>query len=185
MGRWLRILCILICARFRKKIGPDEETCLNFRVRIADVDLTIMNNPAMLAITEFGRWDYAVRTGFLKYAWKNDLYLPLASISAQFKRPLKRFQKFQLRTQLICWDEKWLYLGHRIVRKGKTVAVALAKVTFKKGRERVPFDKVISDLNWQIEPKIRSEMIDNFEKGETLFLGNCEELFKNGKRRIK
>ena len=182
MGRWLRILCILIGARFRKKIGPDEETCLNFRVRIADVDLTIMNNTAMLAITEFGRWDYAVRTGFLKYAWKNDLYLPLASITAQFKRPLKRFQKFQLRTQLIYWDEKWLYLGHRIVRKGKTVAVALAKVTFKKGRERVPFDKVISDLNWHIEPKKRPEMIADFTKGETLLLDNCEELFKNGKR---
>ena len=182
MGRWLRILCILIGARFRKKIGPDEEISLNFRVRIADVDLSIMNNTAMLAITEFGRWDYAVRTGFLKYAWKNKLYLPLASISAQFRKPLKRFQKFQLRTQLIYWDEKWIYVSHRIVRKQKTIAVALAKVTFKKGRERIPFEKVISDFNWEMKPKSRPEMIDDFEKGETLLMESCEELFHKGKQ---
>ena len=68
------------------------------------------------------------------------------------------------------------------MRKGKTVAVALAKVTFRKGKECIPFEKVISDFNWQIEPKIRPEMIDDFAKGETLLLENCEELFINGKR---
>jgi acyl-CoA thioesterase FadM len=176
MGRWLRILIIIIRARFRKKTSPDEEISLNFRVRIADVDLSIMSNTAILAITELGRWDYAVRTGFLKYARKNKLYLPLASISAQFRRPLKRFQKFQLRTQLIYWDEKWIYFIHRIVRKEKTIAVALAKVTLKKGKERIPLERVFSDLNWQIEPKERSEMLDRFEKGETLLLESCEAL---------
>ena len=182
MSRSLRILFIIIGARFRKKIRPDEEFSLNFRVRIADVDLSIMSNTAILAITELGRWDYAVRTGFLKYARKNKLYLPLASISAQFRRPLKRFQKFQLRTKLIYWDEKWIYISHRIVRKEKTIAVALAKVALKKGKERVPFDKVISDFNWQIEPKSRPEMIDEFEKGETLLLECCETLFHASER---
>lgn len=182
MSRWLRILSILIGARFRKKIKPDEEITLNFRVRIADVDLSIMNNTAIMAITELGRWDYAVRTGFLKYAWKNKLYLPLASISTQFRRPLKRFEKFQLRTQLVYWDEKWLYISHRIVRKEKTIAVALAKITFRKGKEQISFEKVISDFNWEMTPKTRPEMIDDFAKGETLFLENCETVFHKGKQ---
>ncbi len=182
MTRSLRILFIIIGARFRKKIKPDEEISLNFRVRIADVDLSIMNNTAMLAITELGRWDLIVRTGYLKYARTNRLYLPLASISAQFRRPLKRFQKFQLRTQLIYWDEKWIYMSHRIVRKKKTIAVALAKVALKKGKERIPFERVISDLNWEMKPKRRPEMIDEFEKGETLLLESCEALFHDGER---
>ena len=182
MTRWLRILIIIIGARFRRKIDPNEEISMNFRVWITDVDLSIMNNTALLAITELGRWDLMVRAGFLKYAWKNKLYLPLASISAQFKRPLKRFQKFQLRTRLVCWDEKWIYISHRIVRKGKTVAVALAKATLKKGKERIPFERVISDLNWQLEPKERLKMIDEFEKGETLLLDSCEALLHGGER---
>ena len=176
MSRWLRILIIIIRARFRKKIKADEEISLNFRVWITDVDISIMNNTAMLAITELGRWDLIVRTGFLKYARTNRLYLPLASISAQFRRPLKRFQKFQLRTQLIYWDDKWIYISHRIVRKEKTIAVALAKTTLKKGKERIPFERVISDLNWEMKPKRRPEMIDGFEKGETLFLESCEAI---------
>ena len=176
MSRWLRILIIIIRARFRKKINADEEISLNFRVWITDVDLSIMNNTAMLAITELGRWDLIVRTGFLKYARTNRLYLPLASISAQFRRPLKRFQKFQLRTKVIYWDDKWIYISHRIVRKEKTIAVALAKTTLKKGKERIPFERVISDLNWEMKPKRRPEMIDGFEKGEILFLESCEAI---------
>ena len=182
MSRWLRILSIIIRSRFRKKTYPDEEISLTFRVWITDVDLSIMNNTAMLAITELGRWDLMVRTGFLKYAWKNKLYLPLASISGQFKRPLKRFQKFQLRTRLLYWDEEWIYISHRIIRKEKTVAVALAKATLKKGKERIPFEKVISDLNWELEPKNRPQMIDGFEKGETLLLESCETLLHVGER---
>ena len=170
MTRWLRILIIIIRARFRKKTNPDAELSLNFRVWPTDVDLSIMNNTAMLAITELGRWDYMVRTGFLKYARTNKLYLPLASISAQFRRPLKRFQKFRLTTRISYWDEKWIYISHRIVRKEKTIAVALAKATLKKGKERLPFERVISDLNWEMKPENRPEMVDLFEKGETLFL---------------
>jgi acyl-CoA thioesterase FadM len=174
MNRWLRILITIITAQFRKKTNPDEEISLNFRVWITDVDFSIMNNTAMLAITELGRWDLTVRTGFLKYSRKNRLYLPLASIAAQFVRPLKRFQKFQLKTQLIYWDEKWIYISHRVVREGKTIAVALAKCTVKKGRELIPFENIIHELNWQMKPKNRPEMIDRFERGESLLLESCE-----------
>ena len=142
MNRWLRILITIIRAKFRKKINPVEETSLNFRVWITDADLSIMNNAAMLSITELGRIDLMCRTGFLRHSRRNRLYLPLASISAQFYRPLKRFQKFQLKTQLIYWDEKWIYIKHHIVRNGKIIAVALTKVTVKKGRERIPFDRM-------------------------------------------
>ena len=181
MDRWLRILLTIIKARFRKRINPEEKTFLTFRVWVTDVDLSIMNSATMLGIAELGRWDFAVRTGFFKYAMTNKLYLPLASISAQFRRPLKRFQKFQLITQLIYWDEKWIYISHRIVRKEKTIAVALAKLTFKKGKEVFPAGRVISELNWELKPKKRSEMIDVFEKGETLFLDSCESIFQKEK----
>ena len=77
MNRWFRILTTIIRAQFRKKINPDEETSLNFRVWITDVDLSIMNNAAMLAITEMGRIDLMIRTGFLKHARENRLYVPL------------------------------------------------------------------------------------------------------------
>ena len=174
MNRWFRILTTIIRAQFRKKINPDEETSLNFRVWITDVDLSIMNNSSILAIMELGRWDLMVRTGFLRHARKNKLYLPLASVSAQFRRPLKRFQKFQLKTQLIFWDEKWIYISHRTLRKGEMIAVSLAKVTLKKGRERIPFEKIIHELNWKMKPKTRPEMVDEFEKGETHFLEMCE-----------
>ena len=160
MNRWLRTLITFIRAQFLKDINPDEETSLNFRVWITDVDLSIMNNAAMLSITEMGRIDLMIRTGFLKHAWRNKLYVPLASISAQFRRPLKRFQKFQLKTQLIYWNEKWIYISHRIVCEEKIIAVALAKRMVKKGTELIPFESIIHKFNWKMTPKNRPEMID-------------------------
>ena len=96
MNRWLRTLITFIRAQFLKDIKPDEETSLNFRVWITDVDLSIMNNAAMLSITEMGRIDLMIRTGFLTHVRRNRLYVPLASISAQFRRPLKRFHLYRI-----------------------------------------------------------------------------------------
>jgi acyl-CoA thioesterase FadM len=177
MTRWVRTLITVISPQFRERINPDEETPLNFRVWITDVDLSIMNNAVMLTITEMGRVDLIIRTGFLKHAWKNRLYFPLASISAQFRSPLKRFQKFQLKTQLIYWDEKWIYISHRVVRQGKTMAVALVKSTVKKGMEQIPFRTIIDELDWQMKPQNRPEMIDRLERGESLFLEDCKNRF--------
>ena len=73
MNRWIRIVSSIVRAHFRKKISPDEEISLDFRVWITDVDLSVMNNAALLSITELGRWDLTVRTGFFKYAVKNRL----------------------------------------------------------------------------------------------------------------
>jgi len=174
LNRWIRFLILFIMSQFRKRINWDEESSLNFRVWITDADLSLMNNSVMIMMTELGRIDLILRTGFLKYAKRNGLYLPLASISVQFIRPLKRFQNFQLITQLIYWDNKWIYFSHRITSKGKTIAVALAKTTVKKGKERIPFETIINELNWEMKKQKCPEMIYEFEKGEHLFLKNLD-----------
>ena len=72
--------------------------------------------------------------------------------------------------QIIYWDEKWIYISHRIECEEKIIAVVLAKCTLKKDAELIPFESIIHKLNWEMKPKDRFEMIDRFESGETLFL---------------
>lgn len=184
MNRWLRILLTIIKARFRNRIKPDEKTSLNLRVWITDVDVAVMNNAAMMSVMELGRVDLMVRTGFLKYARANKLFLPLASLAVQFKQPLKRFQKFKLTTQLVYWDEKWIYLIDRIIRKEKMIAIALAKIAIMKRRERVPFASVINDLNWKLKPKKRPKLIDEFEKRDALFLENYVAILQDEQNEV-
>lgn len=160
----------MVKSQLRGKINPYEETSLNFRVWVTDADIYIMNNAAYLTIMEMGRLDLMIRTGFMKHARKNGWYVPLASISVQFRRSVKRFQKLQLKTQIIYWDEKWVYLKHRIVRNGKLISVALAKGTVKKGRDRIPFETILHGLKWERPPRERPKMIDEFDRGETLLL---------------
>ena len=168
MSRWLRILVTLIRARFRGTVHPQQETSLGFRVWPTDVDLTVMNHAAMLAIMEMGRLDLMCRTGFLRHARKNRWHVPMASISVRFVKSLKRFQKFEVKTKILYWDEKWVYIRHGIVREDKIVAIALAKATVKKGREPVAFDRIIREFGWEVKPSPRPEMIDWLEKAEML-----------------
>src|SRR5687767_5873367 len=72
-----------------------------------------------------------IRTGVLKVALKQK-WLPLvAAQTIHFKRQLKRFQSFQLKSRFIYWDEKFFYIEHIFSRRGKLIAAAaLAKGWF-------------------------------------------------------
>jgi hypothetical protein len=45
----------------------------------------------------------------------------------RFQRPLGLWNAYTLRTRLVGWDEKWLYLEQRFESGGKTCAVACVR----------------------------------------------------------
>ena len=161
--RWLRFGFALIKARFKSKLSITDDISLSFRVWLTDVDVSVMNNAALLTIMETGRLDFMVRTNFFKVAAKNKWFFPSRAISVQFYRPMKVFQKAELKTKISFVDEKWIYTQHKIIRKGKVIAVCLVKSIIKKGRETVPTSEVMKALNIQKAPTDKHELIKTHE----------------------
>ncbi len=161
--RWLRLGFALIKASFKNKISPMDTASFSFSVWVTDVDVSVANHAALLTIMETGRLDFMVRTNFFKVAAKNKWFFPSQAISVQFYRPLKVFQKAELQTKVSFVDEKWIYTQHKIVRKGKVIAVSLAKNTIKKGRETVPTAEIMKALNIQKVPAEKHELIKTHE----------------------
>ena len=161
--RWIRLILGLIKAKFKSKIQATEITSLEFRVWITDIDISIMNNAAILTVMEVGRIDFMVRTNFFKIANRNKWFFPSQDLTVQFYRPLKTFQKAELQTKLSYVDEKWIYFEQRIIRNGKEVAGCLIKCTVKRGRETVPTSEVIKALNINKVPRIKSKLIESYE----------------------
>ena len=62
---------------------------------------------------------------------------------------------------------------------GKSTAVFIRSIRLQKGKELIPFGRIINELNWQVKPKNRPEMIDRFERGESLFLEDCKARFSD------
>lgn len=87
---------------------------------------------------------------------KLPMYIALGSVYCTFKRELKPYEKFEIRSQIIAWDEKWLYMISYFLRpekkekkqrgeggEGPTLAaVAVSKYVIKKGRLTVRPERV-------------------------------------------
>ena len=110
-----------------------------YRVLPIDIDVfRHMNNAKYLNYLEAARWGMIVRGGFLKLAINYGWVFPLRSIHIEYYRQLTMFQKFEVRSQFIYFEEKWYHVLQRFYADGKEVARAHVVGTVRKGRENIP-----------------------------------------------
>ena len=70
----------------------------------------------------------------------------LSAVEISFIRPIQPFQKFDLVTRLLGWDEKYFYMEQRFETGGRLCAVALVKGLFLHRRERVQSSAILAAL---------------------------------------
>jgi hypothetical protein len=131
MNIWLRIIATFIKSFFQSRIEPTDVLKTNMIVGPTEADLMYVSNARYLLFMEVARLEMMLRTGIFRIARKKH-WLPLvASQMVHYERPLKRFQKFTLKSHLAAWDDKWFFIDHKIERNGKLMAFALAKCCFR------------------------------------------------------
>lgn len=139
MNLIFRLLWVFIAALKRPRIGLFDSSVLNFRVLPTDLDINLhMTNARYLSIMDLGRTDLLIRAGMLGLV-KRERWLPVVgSIDIRFRRALMPFQRFVLRTRLICWDEKWIYLEQRIESDKGVHSIATVRGLFRGRGHSVP-----------------------------------------------
>jgi acyl-CoA thioesterase FadM len=129
---WLRLIWMLATVRFRSRLGVLDTGVRRFIVWPNDLDLNLhMNNGRFLTVMDLGRFDLTFRTGLgglmLKRRWRP----VVGSAKIRYRRSLDPFQRFELHTRLLAWDDKWFYLEQRFLRHGDLYAEAFVKALFK------------------------------------------------------
>ena len=123
---------MLLGARRRGELDLLEESRLPMRVWPSDLDLNLhLTNSRYLAMMDLGRLDWALRTGVAVAAWRRRWRPLVGSVALRFRRDLPPLQRFDLRTRLLGWDEKWLYLEQRFCRGDRAASVALVKLLLR------------------------------------------------------
>jgi len=168
MTRWLRFLLTMLRSITKPRLRVDQESSLDLRVWPTDADLSLMNHAGYLTVMEQGRVDLMVRTGFLRFLLRRHWSAVLASITVQFRRPLRRFQRFRLRTRLVCWDEQWIYLEHRIDRGNEFVASGLAKNVILGPQGRLRPADVLTAFGRSVAAPPVPHMVQTLREGERL-----------------
>lgn len=129
MNLLLRLVWVLIAARFRKPLGLFEPSVLRLRVLFNDLDFNRhMNNGRYLTLMDLGRLDMMARMGTLGGFRKRRWMPVVAAQTISFKRSLTPLERYDLTTRLLCWDERFLYLEQVFTKaNGKTAARALVR----------------------------------------------------------
>ncbi len=151
MNLYFRLLLFFLSLSFIKKyskIDLNHKGEMFFRVLPNDLDIfNHMNNGRYLSIMDFGRFHIMAQFGALKKAYKMGWSPAVGGVRITYIRSLKLFTKFKLTTQILCWDEKWIYMEQQFIKvnSDEIMATALVRALFiNKKREKVSSPELMS-----------------------------------------
>lgn len=162
---------------FPSKCTPFDETSLSMRVLPNDLDANMhMNNGRFLTIMDIGRMDFTMRIGFHKTMIKEKWGAVAAAINVAYMRPLNLFDKYELKTKALTWDDQWFYMEQSFVKKNNVVASAIVKAAFldkgKRVNPKVVMEK--SGIESPLAPEFPNYLNEMIE-GENAFIQKIKE----------
>ncbi|MDO5734934.1 MAG: acyl-CoA thioesterase [Propionibacteriaceae bacterium] len=139
MNLFLRLLTLPFLSGRRSGTSPLGPCRTPFRVWPTDLDiLRHVNNGVYLSLMDLARVDLLSRAGFSSEIRKRGWYPVVAAETISFRRSLTLFQRFEIVTTVIGWDDKAFYLTQDFVRDGVVVSSAVVRARFLgRGGERV------------------------------------------------
>lgn len=76
-----------------------------------DLDFWLeLNNGRALSLYDIGRIAMAQRAGLVAVLRRERWGLTMAGSSTRFRRRIHGFERFEMRSRAVCWDDKFIYL---------------------------------------------------------------------------
>jgi acyl-CoA thioesterase FadM len=103
-----------------------------------------MNNGVYFSIMDLARIDHLIRSGMMRLIRKAGYWPVIVAESIRFRRSLELFQRFEVETRVLGWDEKAFLMGHRFLRAHRrraamtVLAEAVIRVRFLSPQGAVP-----------------------------------------------
>jgi len=140
-----RVLFLVITDLFRRRIDILDESVMELRVWPTDIDLNFhLNDGRYLSLTGLGRIDLMLRSGILRRAMKRRWYPVVGGAMIRYRREIKSFETFTLRSRIVGWDEKWCYFEHRFQKGNDLAAIAYVRGVFRTREGVVPNHEVLA-----------------------------------------
>lgn len=121
-------------------LHPHDTCVTHWRVLPGDIDaFGHMNNARYPVLMDIARIDFLLRCGLFRGVLRERWAVPVGSVHLRFRRSLRPFERFELHTRLLHWDERWFYFRQEFRRPGEDIQpVCVAHVsTLFKGRQGV------------------------------------------------
>jgi acyl-CoA thioesterase FadM len=114
---------------------PQAEAVTRWRALLGDNALFgHVNTIRYVLLMEIARIHYLRRAGLLGSALRKRWIMPVATMDLDLHRPVKPFERFEIVTQVLSWDDRWLLMRHTFrsaERTGPTIATAYVKIVIR------------------------------------------------------
>jgi len=168
MKYYIRLLILLMISPFRSKVPLLGPCTTPFHVWPNDLDVYMhMNNGAYLTIMDLARTDMMIRSRMLKPIINRRWYPVVAAETIRFKRSLKLFQRYDITTEVVCWDHWAIYLVQTFKRNEAFVAKAVIEARFlSTSGERITADQIIKAVGMNEASPPMPEWIADWQRAQ-------------------
>mmetsp|Transcript_22550 Transcript_22550/g.36663 ORF Transcript_22550/g.36663 Transcript_22550/m.36663 type:complete len:189 (+) Transcript_22550:677-1243(+) len=121
MFPFVRLVKDMFVASRQSVIHPTDIHVSHHMVWPWDLDaFAELNNGRALTLYDLGRLGMGVRSGLITALKANKWGLTMAGSSVRYRRRLHAFQRFEMRSRTICWDDKFFYIEQSMWRPDGT-----------------------------------------------------------------
>jgi acyl-CoA thioesterase FadM len=162
-----RFLLTMLKSRFRSRIGPLDESVVRFTALPHDCDLNFhLNAGRYVSFMDVARIELIGRVRFigpmLRRKWR-----PVAGGAVlRFRKSVLPFERFDIRSRVIGWDEKWIYVEHIVEKDGEFCAIGHMRTVIRSKQGTVPPAEVLAAMNFNITSPPLPEFVAKWRAAE-------------------
>ncbi len=108
----------LLLARRQPPLEMTETHISNHICWPWDLDLWLeLNNGRAMTLYDLGRSMNAQRVGLIRAIAKQRWGMTMAGSTVRFRRRIRGFERFEMRSRAVCWDDRFIYLEQSMWKK--------------------------------------------------------------------
>jgi acyl-CoA thioesterase FadM len=141
----VRFLLTLLRARLRSRIGALEESVTRFTVLPHDCDLNLhLNAGRFVSFMDIARVELIVRLRLLGKMLKRGWRPVIGGCIVRYRRSILPFERFEIRTRVVGWDERWFYIEHVVEKNGTFCAIGHMRTVIRGPNGSIPPREVLA-----------------------------------------
>ncbi|MDE4141197.1 MULTISPECIES: acyl-CoA thioesterase [Rhodobacterales] len=111
-----------------------------------DLDIWLeLNNGRAMTLYDLGRTMLAQRVGLIGALRQNRWGMTVAGTSVRFRRRIRGFERFEMRSRAVAWDDKFIYLEQSMWKKnGECASHVMLRTAVTDAKGIVPPTKVLA-----------------------------------------
>ena len=128
MYPFLRLALAVAKARVAPRLGLFDTHVSQHRCWPHDLDPWVeLNNGRTLTLYDLGRLPLFMRTGIRDLMEKNRWRGTVAGSSVRYRRRVQAWHRFEMRSRILGWDERFIYLSQSMWRGGDCTSQVLIR----------------------------------------------------------